>query len=243
MIGGIIMSHSNHSFSQQSILKVEQVNKIYKTGKTKVHALKDVYFEVESGNFTTISGPSGSGKTTLLNILGLLDSPTTGRVFLYGKPIEDEDFNHLADIRSMNFSFVFQTFNLNPVLSVEENIMLPLFIRKDITKEDKKRRVDEWMEKVGLYKHRTHKPDELSGGQRQRVSIARAMATEPALIFADEPTANLDSATSKEILSLMKKVNEEKGTAFIFSTHDPIIKSFARTQWEIIDGKLSKGDQ
>src|SRR3989338_1221024 len=203
------------------MLELKNVHKKYQTGKTFVHALRGVDFKIDIGDFMIVRGPSGSGKSTLLNILGLLDEPTTGDVYLKGAKVSFKDFDDLATLRSKSISFIFQSFNLNPVLTLEENVMIPLMIRKDISREEKLRRVSEWIEKTGLTSHRNHKPDELSGGQRQRVAIARAMVTEPALVIADEPTANLDSETARSILTMMKKLNEEKGTTFIFATHDP----------------------
>jgi putative ABC transport system ATP-binding protein len=221
------------------IIEIRQVSKTYHTGKTTIQALKKIDFKVLKGDFTTIAGPSGSGKTTLLNILGLLDEPTEGKVYLYNKEIITHDFNKLATIRSQNISFIFQTFNLNPVLSVWENVMIPFYIRNDLKKEEKKKRVAEWLIKVGLEQHTSHRPDELSGGQRQRVAIARAMVTYPSLVLADEPTANLDSKTSHSILGLMKELNKEKQTAFVFSTHDPLVRSYAQKKYKLIDGVLS----
>ena len=220
------------------IIEMKQVSKTYHTGKSTIKALKNINFQVHKGDFTTITGPSGSGKTTLLNIIGLLDEPTQGKVYLYNKEIITHDFDKLADMRAHNISFIFQTFNLNPVLTVWENVMIPLYIRKDLIKAEKKRRVDEWVIKVGLEQHRNHRPDELSGGQRQRVAIARAMVAYPALVLADEPTANIDSKTSHSILKLMKELNKEKHTAFIFSTHDPLVRSYANKKCKLVDGVL-----
>lgn len=221
------------------MLRLEKVTKIYQTGKTTVTALNGVDFAVNKGDFAVIRGPSGSGKSTLLNILGLLDEPTTGQVFLQDQPITYEDYDHLADIRSKSISFIFQSFNLNPVLTLEENVMVPLMIRKDLTRAEKNNRVAEWVEKTGLHDHRNHRPDELSGGQRQRVAIARAMVSDPSLVIADEPSANLDSETTRKILTLMRQLNDEKGTAFLFATHDPVLDDFSKKTWVIRDGRLS----
>lgn len=221
------------------MIELRHVQKKYQTGKTFVHALKGIDFKIEKGDFMIVKGPSGSGKSTLLNILGLLDEPTEGEVYLFGQRVSFEDFDKLAVLRSRSISFIFQSFNLNPVLTLEENVMVPLMIRKDISREEKSRRVKEWIEKTGLSNHIHHKPDELSGGQRQRVAIARAMVSEPALVIADEPTANLDSETSRSILSMMKKLNEEKGTTFIFATHDPVLAEYAKTQRTIRDGQFT----
>jgi putative ABC transport system ATP-binding protein len=223
------------------MIKLEQIKKTYQTGKTTVTALREVDFNVNTGDFIVIRGPSGSGKSTLLNILGLLDEPTSGTVALRGQQISYEDYDRLASTRSKTMSFIFQSFNLNPVLTLEENVMVPLMIRRDLSRDEKNRRVAEWIEKTGLTKHRHHRPDELSGGQRQRVAIARAMVTNPEIVIADEPTANLDSETTRKILTLMKQLNEEKGTAFVFATHDPVLDEFSKTTWVIRDGKIYRG--
>jgi putative ABC transport system ATP-binding protein len=160
-------------------------------------------------------------------------------VYLNGQKVSYADFDELATLRSRTISFIFQSFNLNPVLTVEENVMVPLMIRKDISHEEKKRRVNEWIMKTGLYEHRHHRPDELSGGQRQRVAIARAMVTEPEIVIADEPTANLDSKTARSILEFMRQLNEEKKVTFLFATHDPVLDEYAKTRVQIKDGILS----
>ncbi|MCB0418095.1 MAG: ABC transporter ATP-binding protein [Bdellovibrionales bacterium] len=220
------------------MIELKQVSKVYQTGKVELRALHAINFKVSAGDFAVIRGPSGSGKSTLLNILGLLDEPTEGEVDLFEKKISFVDFDALAVLRSRAISFVFQSFNLNPVLTLEENVMVPLMIRKDIAKEEKEARITEWIEKVGLSKHRKHLPDELSGGQRQRVAIARAMVTNPQLVIADEPTANLDSVTTKSILETMRELNQEKGTAFVFATHDPVLESFANRTVHLHDGRI-----
>jgi putative ABC transport system ATP-binding protein len=220
------------------MIELKNVSKTYKTGKTFVQALKSVNFSIRKSDFVLIRGPSGSGKSTLLNIVGLLDNPSEGEVLLNGNPVSFEDFDKLATLRSKTISFIFQSFNLNPVLSLEENVMVPLMIRTDLTREEKKRRVSDWIKKTGLYEHRHHRPDELSGGQRQRVAIARAMVTEPELVIADEPTANLDSKTARSILEFMKQLNQEKRVTFLFATHDPVLDEFAKTHVEIKDGVL-----
>lgn len=220
------------------MLEARKIEKRYGTGKSEVVILKDLDFVVRSGDITVIRGPSGSGKSTLLNLLGLLDSPTGGEIFLDGKPVSFENFDALAVQRSRAISFIFQTFNLNPVLSAEENIMVPLMIRNDISRPERRERVSHWLANVGLTEHRHKKPDELSGGQRQRVAIARAMVSQPRLVIADEPTANLDSVTARNILMLMRDLNQNSGTAFIFATHDPALDEFAKTKLKMRDGKL-----
>lgn len=220
------------------MITLRNVTKTYRSGETFVHALKGIDLKIESGDFFIIRGPSGSGKSTLLNIIGLLDDPSSGEVLLNSELVHYEDFDKLATTRSKFLSFIFQSFNLNPVLTVEENVMVPLMIRGDIPREERSRRVEEWLGNTGLISHRHHKPDQISGGQRQRVAIARAMVTHPSLVIADEPTANLDSATSKSILALMRKLNEENKVAFLFATHDPIFEQFAKKTVHIVDGKL-----
>jgi putative ABC transport system ATP-binding protein len=218
------------------VIELINVHKKYQTGKTFVHALRGLNFKVNDGDFLTVRGASGSGKSTLLNILGLLDEPTEGEVFLNGNKVSFADFDDLATLRSRHISFIFQSFNLNPVLTLEENVMVPLMIRNDVARPEKSRRVSEWIENTGLTSHRRHKPEELSGGQRQRVAIARAMVTQPNLVIADEPTANLDSQTSRSILAMMRKLNDEKGTTFVFATHDPVLAEFAKSQRVLQDG-------
>lgn len=220
------------------MINLLQVTKTYSTGKSVIHALQGLDFKVGEGDLTVIRGPSGSGKSTLLNILGLLDDPTTGEVRLFDKPVSYTDYDLLAYQRSMVLSFIFQSFNLNPVLTLEENIMVPLMIRSDITKKEKIKRVDEWVSKVGLDQHKHHKPEELSGGQRQRVAIARAMVSYPKIVIADEPTANLDSKTARNIIDLMRELNHTEKTAFVFATHDPLLDEFAKNIFLMKDGKL-----
>jgi putative ABC transport system ATP-binding protein len=220
------------------MIVLQRILKTYKMGATAIDVLRDLDFSVKEGDFMVIRGPSGSGKSTLLNILGLLDEPTSGVVQLFGNKVEFRDFDKLATVRSRVLSFIFQSFNLNPVLTAEENVMIPLMIRSDIPRPERQKRVTEWISKVGLEDHKHKRPDELSGGQRQRVAVARAMVTEPKLVIADEPTANLDSKTARTILSLMRDLNRDKGTAFVFATHDPALDDFAKTILHMKDGKL-----
>ncbi len=221
------------------MLRLQDVSKRYRSGKVYIEALRGVNFEVRPGDFAVIKGPSGSGKSTLLNILGLLDAPNEGAVYLDGGVVSYDDFDALAVTRSRLISFIFQSFNLNPVLTLEENVMVPLMIRSDIAPRDKKERVAEWIDKVGLSAHRAHRPDELSGGQRQRVAIARAMVTRPQVVIADEPTANLDSTTTGSILGLMQALNEEQKVAFVCATHDPLLERYARNIYLLHDGSLT----
>lgn len=220
------------------MISLRHVSKRYQTGKTSVEVLRDLDFEVRQGDVVVIRGPSGSGKSTLLNILGLLDEPSGGEVRLGEELVRYDDFDALATTRSRTMSFIFQSFNLNPVLSAEENVMVPLMIRSDIPKAERQRRVDEWITKVGLAEQRHKRPDEISGGQRQRVAIARAMVSEPRLVIADEPTANLDSVTARTVLGLMRDLNRDRGTAFVFATHDPTLDEFAKRTLRMRDGRL-----
>jgi len=192
---------------------------------------------VRPGEFVALQGPSGSGKTTLLNLLGLLDRPDSGEVFLDGRHAETLSENERSDLRRDRFGFVFQTFNLIPVLSSEENVAYPMAIA-GIAAEERRRRSRDLLERVGLGDKLGVRPDLLSGGQRQRVAIARALANRPAVVFADEPTANLDSRTAEEILDLMRDVNETSGVAFLFATHDPRVVERARRIVRLHDGAV-----
>lgn len=222
------------------MLVLKHVSKRYELGKASVQVLKELDFQVREGDVIVIRGPSGSGKSTLLNLLGLLDSPSSGEILLDDQVVRYKDFDQLAQQRARSISFIFQSFNLNPVLTAEENVLVPLMIRNDLERSIKDQRVDEWIRKVDLTAHRHKKPDELSGGQRQRVAIARAMVSEPRLVIADEPTANLDSKTARIILGLMRDLNRERGTAFVFATHDPTLDEFAKTRLRMVDGQLVK---
>jgi putative ABC transport system ATP-binding protein len=230
----------NQLLGVNNMLTLKHVSKSYELGKASVDVLKGLDFQINEGDVIVIRGPSGSGKSTLLNLLGLLDSPSSGQVLLDGQMIAYDDFDKLAQQRANAISFIFQSFNLNPVLTAEENVMVPLMIRNDLERSIKQQRVDEWIRKVDLAAHRHKKPDELSGGQRQRVAIARAMVSEPRLVIADEPTANLDSKTARIILELMRNLNQERGTAFVFATHDPTLDEFAKTRLRMVDGQLEK---
>jgi putative ABC transport system ATP-binding protein len=225
--------------NEKSLIRIRNLKKSYQLGKTTVDALRGVNFDVEEGEFTVVLGPSGSGKTTLLNIIGCLDRASSGQYILDGEDVSDRDFNDLAEIRNYKVGFIFQNFNLIPVLNVAENIEFPCLVRR--SQQDRKElteRVREVCAEVGLERFMKHKPDELSGGQRQRVAIARALITQPRLVLADEPTANLDSKTSDQILELMLKLNREHKTTFLFATHDPRVMDLARRTVRIKDGQL-----
>lgn len=221
-----------------NVIEVKGVKKDYPLGKTTVHALKGIDLTVEEGSFLSIVGPSGSGKTTLLNIIGCIDNPTNGSVKVHGEEITDLSDKEITDIRLHKIGFIFQTFNLIPVLNVRENVEFPLLIMKKHNKAEINDRVEQLIKEVGLIDQIEQKPAELSGGQRQRVAIARALVTSPDIVLADEPTANLDSVTSGSILELMKELNEIEKTTFIFSTHDPEVLNYAKNIVKIKDGLI-----
>ncbi len=221
-----------------ALLLADNVEKHYELGRTRVPALRGVSFEIEAGEFLAIAGPSGCGKTTLMNILGCLDKPSAGRVFLDGTDMASLSDDQGADLRLGKLGFIFQMFNLIPVLNVIENVELPLTVA-GVPKDQRRRRVGELVELVGLTEVVRHKPDELSGGQRQRVAIARALANEPEIVMADEPTANLDTDTSYGILKEMQRLNRGKGVTFIFATHDAELMSYAGRVIHLKDGLVT----
>jgi putative ABC transport system ATP-binding protein len=223
-----------------SLIKLIGLEKTYHQGKIEVPALRGIDMEIESGEFTTIFGPSGSGKTTLLNMIGCLDKSTAGEIIFDGHSINDLDNKELAEVRRYNLGFVFQSYNLIPVLTAFENVEFAIRLIDKHSKKERRDKVMALLEEVGLGDMADRRPNELSGGQKQRVAIARALIKEPKLVLADEPTANLDSETSKEVLELMKEMNEELNTTFIFSTHDPQVMDYARRLVEIKDGKITK---
>jgi putative ABC transport system ATP-binding protein len=218
------------------VVSVKDVSKTYRLGSQTVTALADVCLTIHAGEFMAVAGPSGSGKTTLLNLIGCLDVPTSGEIAIDGEPIARLTAGRRADLRARKLGFIFQTFNLIPVLTAWENVEYPLLIHR--RGGEPAERVRRALEQVGLGGRARHRPSELSGGQQQRVAIARALVSEPALVLADEPTANLDSATGREIVDLMRRLNRERGTTFVFSTHDPRIMSAADRVVEISDGRL-----
>lgn len=220
-----------------ALVDVQEVHKTYSLGKTEVHALRDVSLSVQRAEFLSIVGPSGSGKTTLLNLIGCIDRPTKGRVLFDGQDVSDYGDNDEADVRLHRMGFVFQTFNLVPVLSVVENVEFPMIL-SGVSRSKRRARAAELVDAVGLSRFAKHKPDELSGGQRQRVAIARALVNEPELVIADEPTANLDSETGGMIVDLMKTLNRDQGVSFIFSTHNPEITQYAQRIVRLRDGRI-----
>jgi putative ABC transport system ATP-binding protein len=223
-----------------ALVEIDTVVKDYSLGRTTIHALKGVSLSIEAGEFTSIVGPSGCGKTTMLNLIGCIDRPTSGSITFDGMATAAIGDDAEASLRLAKIGFIFQSFNLVPVLTIAENIEIPLMLARR-PKLERKRRVEELIELVGLREYASHKPDELSGGQRQRVAIARALANEPRLVIADEPTANLDGATGETILQAMKALNEKKGVTFLFSTHDPRVMRFARRIVKLRDGEIEEG--
>jgi putative ABC transport system ATP-binding protein len=224
----------------ESVVRVENVSKVYRLGDQDVPALKNVNFAVEPGVFLALAGPSGSGKTTLLNLIGCIDTPTTGRVIIGNEDVTGKTSDELADLRARYIGFIFQTFNLLPVLSAEENVEYPLLHLREIDRKERRSRVAYYLELVGLTRFARHRPNQLSGGQRQRVAIARALAIQPSIVLADEPTANLDHATGKSILRLMKSINRKLRTTFVFSTHDPRVMALADRLVHIEDGEITR---
>lgn len=219
------------------ILRTERLSKTYGDGETKVEALKEASFSVSKGEFISIVGPSGSGKSTLLNLLGGLDNPTSGRVHLDGRDIFTMKEKELSVFRRRNIGFIFQAYNLVPELNVEENIILPLLL--DYKKPDMKY-IDELISILGLMDRKYHLPNQLSGGQQQRVAIGRALATKPAVILADEPTGNLDSKNSKEVINLMKLSVERYKQTLIMITHNENYASFADRVFNVEDGIVTE---
>ncbi|WP_300435794.1 ABC transporter ATP-binding protein [Zoogloea sp.] len=224
----------------KTIIKIDNVSKVYRLGEQDVTALKNVILEVKEGNFMAIAGSSGSGKSTLLNIMGCIDTPSKGRVIIDGKDVSGQTPDELANIRARTVGFIFQTFNLLPVLSAEENVEYPLLQMPELGRDERRDRVNHYMKMVGLGKYARHRPNQLSGGQRQRVAIARALVTHSRVVLADEPTANLDRRTGESILELMQLIHQENRTTFVFSTHDKRVMSRANQLVRMEDGQITK---
>jgi len=226
-----------------SLVRAENLSKIYANGEVPVEALKGLSFEVEPASFVSFVGPSGSGKTTLLNLIGCLDKPTKGELVVSGEAVSTLNRKEAAAFRGSVMGFIFQAFNLLPVLTAYENVEYPLVM---ITKEPKSRR-DEMvlnvLKAVGMFDQKDKFPDQLSGGQKQRVAVARALVTQPKLVLADEPTANLDHDTALKVVRLMRNMRDEFGTTFIFSTHDPRIMHEAEVIHTLEDGRLTRTEQ
>ena len=221
------------------IVELRGVEKDYPLGKQVVHAVRGVDLVIDAGEFSAIAGPSGSGKTTLLNLIGCIDVPTRGTVAVDGQETSRLDDRELTNLRLHKLGFIFQTFNLVPVLNVFQNVEFPLLLQGGTTTAERKQRVHHIVDRVGLLPQLTQRPNELSGGQRQRVAIARALVTSPRIVLADEPTANLDSGTSEGIIELMRELNAVERTTFIFSTHDPQVMDHAERVIKLIDGKVA----
>ncbi len=221
-----------------NIVEIRNLTKNYPLGNTTVHALRGIDMDIPQGSLMSVVGPSGSGKTTLLNIVGCVDTATTGSVKVGDREVTTLSDRELTRLRLRKIGFIFQTFNLVPVLSALENVEFPLLLQGELSAAKVREKSRQLLLAVGLLDHERHKPAELSGGQRQRVAIARALVTDPDLVLADEPTANLDSETGESILRLMQTMNAERGTTFIFSTHDPQVLRYAKSVVHIHDGRL-----
>lgn len=224
-----------------SLVKIEGLYKVYKQDTIVVDALKDINLSIEKGEFIALAGPSGSGKTTLLNIIGALDKPTSGRVLLGDDDITKMSKNELSQIRLTKIGFIFQEYNLIPVLTALENVEYVMLLQ-GLSEQERREKAYGILKEVGLEGLEDRRPSQLSGGQQQRVAVARAIVSHPSLILADEPTANLDSKTADSLLDLMYALNQEKGITFVFSTHDKLVMEHARRLILLKDGKVS-GDE
>ncbi len=222
-----------------SLITAENLTKVYTLGEIEVNALKSVSFEIEPASFISFIGPSGSGKTTLLNLIGCLDKPTSGTLKVADKNTSDLTRREAAAFRGNNLGFIFQDFNLIPVLTVYENVEYPLLIVQNIPARERKNRILPLLETVGMIDQKDKYPDQISGGQKQRVAVARALVTQPRLVLADEPTANLDSKTAFMVIDIMRQMKEEFGVTFIFSTHDQKIVGEVETVYTLQDGMLT----
>ncbi len=220
-----------------SLIELKAVSKLYPLGNQQVVAVEDLSLQIEAGEFTVLAGPSGSGKTTLLNMIGCLDRPSEGEVWLDGQNVGQATAKELAKLRLNKIGFIFQSYNLIPVLTAAENAEFTLMLMK-VDKQQRRQRIVQLFAELGLQGLEDRKPSDLSGGQQQRVAIARAMAAEPTVILADEPTASLDSQTSEDLLALMKKLNQEQGMTFVFCSHDPLVISHAQRVVSLRDGRL-----
>jgi putative ABC transport system ATP-binding protein len=220
------------------LILAEDLSKVYSLGEIKVEALKAVSFDIEPASFISFIGPSGSGKTTLLNLIGCLDKPTSGKLEVAGINTSDLTRKNAAEFRGKNLGFIFQDFNLIPVLTVYENVEYPLLIVQNVPAEERKARIISLLETVGMIDQKDKYPDQISGGQKQRVAVARALVTNPKLVLADEPTANLDSKTAFMVIDIMRQMKEEFGVTFIFSTHDPKIVKEVEKVYTLQDGML-----
>lgn len=224
-----------------AIVQTKNLSKVYNPDTVPVHALRDVSVSIEEGEFTSIVGPSGSGKTTLLNMLGGLDKPSSGSVWVNGKEITSMKERDLIDFRLHNIGFVFQHYNLIPVFTAHENVSF-IMLLQNRSKKEIKERADQLLDEVGLGDRKTARPVQMSGGQQQRVAVARALASEPKFILADEPTANLDSTSAMNLLDIMNRMNREQNVTFVFSTHDQRVIDRARRVITMVDGAIYKDE-
>ncbi len=224
------------------LIAAENIGKTYEAGEVSVRALREVSFKIEPGSFVSFVGPSGSGKTTLLNLIGCLDKPTEGKLTVAGMDVSLFNRKQSASFRGNNIGFIFQDFNLIPVLTVYENIEYPLLMVQDTPAAERQKRVQALLAAVGMAGQKDKLPQQISGGQKQRVAIARALVTRPRLVLADEPTANLDHKTAYLVIDLMKKMKDELKTTFIFSTHDPKIVGEAEIIYTLEDGELRSSE-
>ncbi len=220
------------------MIKASNLKKVYKVGELDLEVIKDFSLSIKEGEFISLVGPSGSGKSTVLNMLGCLDTPSSGEIVIDGTTVTGLSRTKMADFRGENIGFIFQSFNLIPVLSVYENIEYPLIMIQNLPEEERQKRVLKLLEEVGMLEQKDKTPDKISGGQMQRVAIARALVTNPKIIFADEPTANLDTKTAHMIIELMKKIQREYKTTFVFATHDEKIVSNVDRLITIVDGVI-----
>ena len=220
-----------------SIVRAENIKKRYIQGKIEVHALRGVSVNIDQGEFVAMAGPSGSGKTTVLNIIGGIDNPDSGKVVVDGNNYSDMTQSKLAELRLNKIGFVFQAYNLIPVLSAEENVEY-IMLLQGVSAKERKKKARAILDDVGLEGIYSRRPSELSGGQQQRVAVARAIVSNPAIVLADEPTANLDSKTGESLLDMMKKMNREKNVTFIFSTHDNMVMEYAKRIVKLKDGQI-----
>ena len=224
------------------VVETRKLSKTYYFGDIEVNALRQIDLEIDKEEFVAVWGPSGSGKSTLCNLIGLLDSPTSGEVFLNDQSADSLNDAQRSDLRNQSIGFVFQDFNLIPVLSAIENVMLPLQIQ-GVSKVDAKKQAERLLEEVELLDRMNHRPQKLSGGQQQRVAIARALVSDPLLVIADEPTANLDTTNANLIIDLMRKINHERGAAFIFSTHDDRLLGRVDRKIHLQDGNIVEDEK
>lgn len=224
------------------VAKLTDVTRVYKIGEVETRALNGVSITINDGEFTSLVGPSGSGKTTLLQLIGCLDQPTSGKVVIDGKDATNLNRNQRADLRKSTIGFVFQFFALIPTLTAYENVEMPLLLNGKNPAE-RKQRTMELLEAVDMTARAHHRPDQLSGGQQQRVAVARALATDPKLILADEPTANLDTENGEQVMEIMKRLNKETSTTFVFATHDPRVIKYASRIVTLQDGVMKKDEK